>query len=437
MTTTFTTIRVNKIWDIPGFNARNVNRLELESIAEDICSNGGVHTPLKVLKNPDWCPRPEGVKEGEDWYATLCGHRRRGGVCLALSRPDLTQEQRDKIALVPVLIYEGLSRHDATLVMFDHGSVLGLNREETALAIRRLLIEEHLNYVQIGERLQQPIAHNFGNPAMLAKVPTNELAKKKFFADWFRGTVDQYLLKAMQISPYVWSQFLLSCQKADKTLPEGVAYECNLLSRTRVKELDQAKTKDVEDGNWDLMLATGPLYAAKIQQYKDEDAGRATAQTGPKALTQKVLSGKAGLYKSTVLRAAYLDAAGTPVQSVNLDSLDDTIFKTESIFNRLAECKSQLKTPIFEVIDAILTGSLVNLNIALGNVGVKTQEQLAKEEADRKAAEKAEADRKVAEKAEAERKAAEQAEAERKAAEQAEADRKAAERKHGGKPARK
>lgn len=356
---TISTVDVSKVVIVPGFNIRLSNNLNIASMEETLLADGRIIDPIHLSKKKDGLLK------------VIRGHRRTLAAQKLLARDDVPEAVKTALKNTPCIIHEGLTDGEEMVLMLDHGNVQGLNRTETALAVRRLMMENPgIREKEIMDRLLQPLAMFSGNMAKLAEVPENPKDREEFLRKWLHGTCGNYIMSALRMGPYVWGQFILTCKAKDRlleTLPDGsgkekVEMNCD---RVRITALSKAKNEDTSTGGWDPEKG-GEKFNTLIAKFKAEDAGQAEGEKRTTRPNVSQLRETAGMFSSPAIRGAFLRAAGDEVPG--LLEMDESIMAINKVMGFLAEHRESLKGQFRELVDAILASNLDTLKVVVENI---------------------------------------------------------------------
>lgn len=293
-------------------NARLADNYDLESLRPQIISKGGITNPPAV------------EEQGDGKYLVLQGNRRVRTANLIVADPSSPPDVVKALEKIECIVYTGLSDEERDSLIFDHGETRPLNREETVLSVWRLF-KQFKNEKEIGQRLYYMLARYTGNEKKLNSLPTDATARNKYLSDWFRGTLGGYILAAAAMTEEVREAMLLTARKEDGRLKEGESVPF-LADRKRITLLSKCKTADEKAGGWDATNG-GESFNKAIQEFKDEDAGRASAAGKKSRPTVKDLTDRVAMFKSAALKSAFSVAAGDDTAGAALLSMDEAIHR--------------------------------------------------------------------------------------------------------------
>jgi hypothetical protein len=311
-------ISLDKLVSSDTLNVRLASNYDLDVMHEQIRAKGGVMKPLLVEPIPD--------QKGH--YQILQGNRRFRSAVYLYAHPDTTPELRDALAKLECdIVDQPITEKDRLGLILDHGESKGLTRLETVLAVWKMDAQMY-STAAIGEMMYYQLAQYTGNTGNLAKIAAlkNEPAKRRdAIKKWFHGTLDQKILLANRLGSYVRDQFILNTQAEDGPLPEGTTVEM-VLTQTHLSELRKAREADLDAGGWTPEQG-GEAFNAKIQQFKDETAGRRDKSRTERPTAAKLKEQAQQIYKSAPIRAALLTAAGENSAGAGLVEMDKAIYR--------------------------------------------------------------------------------------------------------------
>lgn len=333
---------LEKLISSDSVNARLADNYDLESLRPQIINKGGITNPPSVEANPDGT------------FTVLQGNRRVRCAVLIRDDPSSPPDVVKALERLDCIVYEGLTNEERDGLIFDHGETRPLNREETILAVWRLY-KSFASEKDIGARLFGQLARYTGNEKKLNQLPSDPTARAKYLATWFRGTLGGYMLAAATMTDEVREAMLLTARKEDGRLKEGEAVPF-IADRPRIVELSKARSADEKAGGWNSQTG-GETFNKLIEQFKSEDAGRATAGQKKTRPTVKDLTDRAAMFKSAPLKAAFAVAAGDDNAGAALLSMDESIHRTVIVSEVIAKSIPSVKDPAVKALLISLVGN--------------------------------------------------------------------------------
>jgi hypothetical protein len=309
-------------------NARLADNYDLESLRPQVIAKGGITNPPVVEELPD----------GK--YMVLQGNRRKRVCDLIVSDPSSPADIVKAVEKLECIVYSGLTDEERDALIFDHGETRPLNREETVLSVWRLF-KQFKSEKEIGQRLYYMLARYTGNEKKLNGLPTDAAARDKYLSTWFRGTLGQYMLSAATMTDEVRESMILTARKEDGRLKEGESVPF-LATRDRIVKLSKCRTADEKAGGWDSVNG-GESFNKAIVEFKDEDAGKATAGGKKSRPTVKDLTDRVAMFKSAPLKAAFQVAAGDDSAGAALLSMDESIHRQTVVSDVIAKAIPNVK----------------------------------------------------------------------------------------------
>jgi hypothetical protein len=331
-----------------AINARNQDNYALEALIPQIIEKGRVITPLIVEPHP--------TQEGK--YLILQGNRRFRASEIICGMNDVSDAVKENLSRFECSIYEGLTEDERTRFIYDHGETHPLNREETLRAVWRWYAEMKTEK-QIAIGLYGILATYTGNQKKANNVPKEPAAREKYLSDWFRGTLGQYMLSAYSMGEEVRQAMLLSHKKDDGKL--GDTPLPWYASRERILLLAKAKNADKD---WTFENG-GEKFNELIQQFKDEDAGKADKDKVKRPTAQALLT-QADASKSPLTKACLRVAAGQSEHGRAMVDLDSRAARTSDAMGILTGFAARFPYgPVRDLANALLgTGPIADVETA-------------------------------------------------------------------------
>jgi hypothetical protein len=334
-------------------NVRNVANYDIPAMRQGILDRGRITDPIHI-------------RAGDN--VVLRGNRRTLAGQELMADGQTPAEVVEALKKVDVIVHEVEAGSSEELsIILDHGDQKGLARSEVLEAVWRL-DRQFKTEKEIGMLLYMALAQYSGNAGKAQEAATIKdlKARQDFIGKWLHGTLGNYMLSSAKMGPYVREQMMNTHLAEDKLLGDKTV-EIKM-SRDRITKLSAAKSADSKEKGgkgWDP-VGGGETFNALLQQFKDEDAGRATAEKSSRP-TVKELTDKADAFSSATVRAALLTAAGDKEAAKNLSDLDTAAARAAMVFEVLSKGAPQIKDPAVKaLINAILgTGPVGEVEVAL------------------------------------------------------------------------
>ena len=357
-TTTITLIPLENCYSDDNVNSRKGGiggSYNIPLIREQLIAKGKITDPLTV------------EYMGNGRFLVEKGNRRFRGCLDIVNDPNLTDAQKAPFRFLPCFVLSGLTEVERTAVVFDHGGVVSLTREETVLNVWRLAAQLK-TAKEIANIMFTQLAQ-LGDSKKLNHIPADKDEREKYLAKWFRGTLDQWILYGCAMGAYIREQFLLTVRRMDGNIPEkfdGWTLNC---TRPRISALYAAKTFDSgSKGTGWTVKDGGETFNALILQYQNEDAGKADKNDEPKRLKDSVVRERADHMKSDAMRSALRATLGDASAGVGLPNVDEWIARLEVVRDTVAKVYSRISDPrIAELLSAVI---LADGSVPAGSVDV-------------------------------------------------------------------
>lgn len=286
-------------------NIRKPNNYDIASMVEQIRVANRILTPIFI--------------RGEDNKALRGNRRTLAGQQIFMDKTS-SQELIDSLKKVDVLVYTGLTPGEELALILDQGGEKPIARSEILSAVWRMS-KNFFSETEIILQMYFVLARYTGREKKLLEVNaiTRDADRKKALHDWFHGSVGNYMLKALTMGDFVVDQMMLTHLAEDGLLLPDQRVTAKM-SRDRIGELSKAKTYDEKEGQGWVYETGGETFNAKLEQYKAQDAGTETKEKKSRP-SVKELTDKASIFKSPLIRKAFLLAAG--VDSKDTQNLTD------------------------------------------------------------------------------------------------------------------
>lgn len=338
------TVKASEVIVDRDFNVRL--DYDLESLLESVVRAGRITDPVHIWKK-------------DDGTLTVIRGNRRISVChlILANKDEYTKELLAEMERIPAIFYEGLSDKQAFDLVLDQGDQKSLNKAEIAKAVWRCL-DQGMELDTLYFKMYQALALFTGR---LKKAHDFEAIKsfaekKKFLKDWFKGTVDQFLVYAWKCGPMVKEQVILNLLSGTRPLTEEEKSRVRFdATRKVVVELYNAYANDTKAGKWNARKHSGPEFEEIVAKHESiyTDGPQAIEDDKPKRMTYKTLEGMAEQFRSSDLKTMAQGILGKEV--INLISLDEEAYRLELVFETLRELQNDLKGVKKEVVQAILS----------------------------------------------------------------------------------
>lgn len=243
--------------------------LDIPGMKQQIVDGDGIHEPIWVSKraNNDQVP--------------LRGNRRTFAGQELASDPATPEALRKQLTtMTPMIILTGLTAEQEQAMVNDQTQKRFLKSElvRQVIGVRRAGWNFEkiamLSWEQMGEFSRD-------GKKKLAEVRelTDPTLKREKIKTWLRGTLDNYLLWAIDIGPWMQTQLLLSEMRLDGLLPSTEVqpyFYTDVNSQKRVAALKKAKEADGDKFS-PLMLIEGTDFKKIADEYHNIDFGNKAA----------------------------------------------------------------------------------------------------------------------------------------------------------------
>jgi len=329
---------------------------DVPSMVESIRRVGRITDPIHVWLKDD----------GK--YTVIRGNRRASGAHV-IENENLPEDQDviKELQKIPCIVYEGLTEKEAFDLVLDQGDQKTLNKAEIAKAVWRC-VDQGMVPDEIYSKMYQALALMTGQlkKAHEAEQIRSAADRKVFFKNWFKGTVDQFLMYAWECGPMVQEQVLLNLLQSTRPLTDEekskVRFAC---TRKVVTELYNARKNDRNKGLWNQKKRTGPEFEEIIRKHEMIYTTGEAPESEPvaKKMTFKAIEGMSEQFRSSDLTTLANVILGK--DQANLIVLDEDAFKLEMIIEELRSAQNDLKGIRKELVQAILSLDLENVKNVL------------------------------------------------------------------------
>lgn len=258
--------------------------LDIPSMKQGIVDGDGIHEPILVSK------REVKTAEGkiEHVLVPLRGNRRTFAGQELASDPATPEALRKTLTtMTPMIILSGLTPLQEQELVNDQVSKQFLKSEviRQVIGIRK----DGWSFEKIAMLLWEQMGRFSGGAGLKKMAEVRELSdptlKREKIKTWLRGTLDNYLLWAIDLGPWMQKQVLLSEMRLDGILPitgaDGSAVEqpyfyTDVNSQKRVAALKKAKEADGSKYS-PFMLVEGTEFKKIADEYHNIDFGNKSA----------------------------------------------------------------------------------------------------------------------------------------------------------------
>lgn len=322
-------------------NVRQLNNYDVPAMMEDIALKGRITNPIIA------------EKVGEK-YIVLQGNRRTKGGQAWLAKADCPADLKTSLEKTECEVYENLTEDERLSLIYDHGGQKDIARVEVALAVWQM-VDRFYSPSQVAQAMYYNLAKFTRNDKLLHEVQaiTDPKQRAKRITDWFRGTLDGYILAAQKMGPYIRQQFLLTLKGEQNLLLPDEKVELNCSSK-RIVELKKAMNADAKDNKWNATEGHGPEFDKLVDKYKAEDAGTLEVEKSTRP-TVSQLEETAARFRSAPVKNALLLAAGKREFAASLPELDEQLY----LLNMKLEIVSKFMNDVADSNVKALLGSMI------------------------------------------------------------------------------
>lgn len=281
--------------------------LDIPGMKQQIVDGDGIHEPILVSKraNNDLVP--------------LRGNRRTFAGQELANDPTTPETLRKQLTtMTPMIVLEKLTSLQEQELINDQTQKAFLKSElvRQVIGIRK----DGWSFDKIAMLLWEQMGKfTSGGLKKLAEIRelTDPTLKREKIKTWLRGTLDNYLLWAIDLGPWMQKQVLLSEMRLDNILPPGTTeapveqpyFYTDVNSQKRIAALKKAKEAD--GGKFSpLMLVEGTEFKKLADEYHAIDYGTRTNEPKPpvvkmvdkKTIEQFLQSATSAAFKSVLTR---------------------------------------------------------------------------------------------------------------------------------------
>lgn len=284
--------------------------LDIPSMKQGIVDGDGIHEPILVSRR-----EVEIDGKTEIQLVPLRGNRRTFAGQELASDPATPEALRKTLTtMTPMIILQHLTPEQEQELVNDQVSKRFLKSEivRQIIGIRR----GGWNFEKIAMLLWEQMGQFSGGAGLKKMAEVRELTdptlKREKIKTWLRGTLDNYLLWAIDLGPWMQKQVLLSEMRLDGVLTSDMEqpyFYTDVNSQKRVAALKKAKEAD-GDKYSPLMLVEGTEFKKQADEFHNIDFGnkttteavKTTKMMDKKTIEELLKSATSRTYKSVLVR---------------------------------------------------------------------------------------------------------------------------------------